>query len=728
MNNFTQHNLLYFSISIITLILFSPFYVFAQHDHHTTETGNQGAFVGLDDSHVPIDTSLLYSCDGCVINPATQTLTIFKFRHDDLPFLTGGATYLITPNPYAFTTFADDLPPQLFGPNLVITDNDPLDADPTLGVLELTGVNGGVYSVWEIFGPPGLLRNNLPQSSSEVTSTSYPHTGITNILLETSQTNIPQLMIPRTIPQTNLNTMNSFGATINGNPLVSGDQMPGSFIVSKHNKYSGNPPPSILFSNHADPNWSTAQRFSNLGIPKYVGPTNMEEGNMAVIPPVFIAPNPTGGNFIMSPRFDQLSIGTNLVLRLDGVHQFESNQNGHSHGGSSIRGITMPLAIGGSDVGVSMSLRQTTPNNVPALEPTEVTTALYLDVSSVGDIDFSDQATFSENPFIDFYLDKNDDGSCPTNVIVYLLHNAGTPSAHWHPVEVGGHSHGPIQDSSSDTSTSCAYSQELEHFSSYLIGMGGSGSGGHDHGGGGGRSHGGHSHGSTTTGHSHEAEDQSAGSTESGILEFGRPDGDEQLQFGGRQGQLIDQTSKELDAGGIIKEDFLKFGHRLNYATLTVLGTADDLGYDFGNVFDGQKLIAEINNSKFPIKYKVDGSIQRIQIDEDSSSIVFFLTDVKQSEMLIRLPRDLIDAEENKFILLTEASPETETSYEIIESTDKFFTLKLTVTDNTKTLTIVGTKVVPEFGIYSLVVMVLSLILVIIFAKQQRFSTLTKPP
>jgi predicted secreted protein with PEFG-CTERM motif len=171
-------------------------------------------------------------------------------------------------------------------------------------------------------------------------------------------------------------------------------------------------------------------------------------------------------------------------------------------------------------------LHHSPPADAPDLDPTEGTQVLYIEVSNVGDLDINVQSIFSENPTIDFYLNKNTDGTCPTDVVVYLLQGG-----QWIQVEIGGHAHGPTRDPASDTATQCAYTQEVEHFSSYLVGTGSSGSGGghDDHGSGGVGSGGtgsggtpGHTdHGTSSSGSGGHGGHGGNGGTSGGIMDHG---------------------------------------------------------------------------------------------------------------------------------------------------------------------------------------------------------------
>ena len=77
--------------------------------------------------------------------------------------LVGGTTFSITPNPFAC------LPINPFpGDPLFVTDNEPPDIDPTDGVIELSPVCPGAYTVTEEVAPDGWSINLTPDTSCEI--------------------------------------------------------------------------------------------------------------------------------------------------------------------------------------------------------------------------------------------------------------------------------------------------------------------------------------------------------------------------------------------------------------------------------------------------------------------------------------------------------------------------------------------------------------------------------
>lgn len=681
-------------------------------------------------------------CTDCIVNDHTQILTIFNFETEENPFLAKKATFLISPNPFMHNLAADSIDPQKFGVNLIITDNDSLDSDPMQGVIELIGVNPGMYNIIELKGPPGFLKTTEAFSSDEIFGETYSHVHVTNFLINPSSITTSINMDSPFIDESILLALQNFHAMIGGVSLTLPDQMPASKMTKINALFSGSAPNHIKFGNTANGLWNTLERFTNLGIPKYPGPSStISNSDLAFIPPLFVTENDDDSNFVMSPILEELSPGTNLFLRLDETDTETSS-------GSSITGLNLPLDTFGEDVGVSLQIHDEPPANFPELDPNIADSSVFLDFSSVGNIDFTNPGSFSDLAKVYFNLPSNG-MDCPNGVQVFLLNKS---TNQWESV-----SPPPVLNPSANTPQSCGYVQNLEHFSSYAVGTGfdggtsggstggGDSNGDHDHDhdddhdhGGGGHSHGGHSHSHGAGGHGDGGHDHDALSASGVSLGYeiseGTSDYNRYQSSTTPGGQESSQDDETLEFGGIIKEqepklefgrpyapNTLKFGEKLydeslkfapdvSLATLTLLGlTSSDYGYDFGTTFSGTRMIVDVHEKTFPIKYSLNGQITKMSVNQQDKSISFLLENVVKSDLLLRLPRALIDAQNNQFIVTVTASPESLVDYSVFESNSEYVTLKLNVPNQAKQLTIIGTNVVPEFGVFAMLVFLVAL-------------------
>jgi predicted secreted protein with PEFG-CTERM motif len=126
------------------------------------------------------------------------------------------------------------------------------------------------------------------------------------------------------------------------------------------------------------------------------------------------------------------------------------------------------------------------------------------------------------------------------------------------------------------------------------------------------------------------------------------------------------------------------------------------------------------NNAQFPIKYEMAGAISGMTVDEESKSVTFLLSEVSGGEATIQIPRDLVDATGDSFVVLVAASPQEQIQYHVISSTADHYTLQMELPEGASSLTIVGTAVVPEFGFLAPLVLSLAII-PIVLSRRFRF-------
>lgn len=792
------------------------------------------------------------NCYGCVNNTSTQVLTIFNFQTNDNPFLAGNATFLITPNPYAHTTNATDYIDLTTWFNFVISDGESLDKDPTPGIIELTDVNNGTYSIMQIRGTPGFGLAS-PEASDEILGTTgFAYT--TQTFFNFTSNDIGTVESPN-VNATQLYKMaTTGGGKINNKIISNSNDLPTAKLVSPSQKLSAPPPDTIVFTRAFAPDVTTTTLIDTLGIPTY-SPPSSNDG--IFMPPVFVAPFTSGSGKIMTtPIMDVVSVGSQIMIRGDNVNQGDL---------SRFKGIELPMNTDGTNVAVSVTTDTVIPTGKPPLPSGFV--GLYLDVQTSGSIDFSNSNVYdpANKPTITFTLPKVD-GGCPTNVTLNLEHNGS-----WHPIASN------ITSASIDSST-CTYSVDVDHFSSYLVSTG-SATIGHNHG-----SSNSHTHteNDASTEHSHAISDCTVNglirdiynkrvylqihtnsdgdiTTNTGPGDFYTPgeargqlnyvygsktfttlakpsneiltsQSDKILwgkskatatasfettnqnkiqytisgknlsnivgislylgdQYKNSDTRLVDiiplstnlvQLNSDVIKGIITNDDMCPNSHsdedgtvshdqhasdpQVNEdgmishdehiidthpklsditpgttcygiecidpeptgiiinddstkelpITLTVVDTSLFSGYNFGNDFSGKKMIVDIYDKTFPITYNLNGEITKMTINEEEKSLSIYLDNVSEDKFTLRIPRELVDETNNNFLVMVTASPEKLTEYEIISSNDEFFTIQLIVPDNTSKVTIIGTRVIPEFG--GIVMMILGIAIVNIIA------------
>ena len=146
-----------------------------------------------------------------------------------------------------------------------------------------------------------------------------------------------------------------------------------------------------------------------------------------------------------------------------------------------------------------------------------------------------------------------------------------------------------------------------------------------------------------------------------------------------------------------------------------------------GTVFvtDGYKTIKEVGKTigdgatTFNVEYHSDRILALNLIDQDKKSITFEIIGHAQSneDMLkIRLPTDLIDG---PFVIIVDGKKIID--FEEIMDND-VSTVSVLLPNDSKLITIIGTSIVPEFGVMSIVILAVATLSIMFASQKSRFN------
>jgi len=124
----------------------------------------------------------------------------------------------------------------------------------------------------------------------------------------------------------------------------------------------------------------------------------------------------------------------------------------------------------------------------------------------------------------------------------------------------------------------------------------------------------------------------------------------------------------------------------------------------------------EIDDEVYDIEYDFNGNVIAMEIDKETFSLLIATENVNDSQFQIKLPNDLIRAENNEFAVLVNGF---EVDYEIEETLDSNLTFFVPVF--TEEIEIIGTFVVPEFPLGEVLVLGIIIGLIIIVQKSKKF-------
>ncbi|MGI0047164.1 MAG: PEFG-CTERM sorting domain-containing protein [Nitrosotalea sp.] len=124
----------------------------------------------------------------------------------------------------------------------------------------------------------------------------------------------------------------------------------------------------------------------------------------------------------------------------------------------------------------------------------------------------------------------------------------------------------------------------------------------------------------------------------------------------------------------------------------------------------------------YTVNYTITGAaINSMLINTHETSLVISLNSTSDGNLVIDLPRTLIDAKDgasdDQFIVLVDDTYTT--FHESKTSTDR--TLSIAFTSGTERIEIIGTQALPEFGSLSLAILAISILSIIVISTRTRF-------
>ena len=123
----------------------------------------------------------------------------------------------------------------------------------------------------------------------------------------------------------------------------------------------------------------------------------------------------------------------------------------------------------------------------------------------------------------------------------------------------------------------------------------------------------------------------------------------------------------------------------------------------------------EIDENVFEIEYELDGNVIAMATDKETISLLIATENVEDSEFNIKLPNDLIRAENNEFAVLVNGY---EVEYDLMDAVDSH--LVFFIPAFTEEIEIIGTYVVPEFPLGVILLFGAVSVIIIIVQKSKK--------
>jgi len=123
----------------------------------------------------------------------------------------------------------------------------------------------------------------------------------------------------------------------------------------------------------------------------------------------------------------------------------------------------------------------------------------------------------------------------------------------------------------------------------------------------------------------------------------------------------------------------------------------------------------EIDENVFDIEYELDGDVIAMATDKETISLLIATENVEDSEFTVKLPNELIHAENNEFAVLVNGF---EVEYYVLDASDSH--LSFFIPTFTEEIEIIGTYVVPEFPLGAIMLFGAVGVIVILIQKSKK--------
>ena len=144
---------------------------------------------------------------------------------------------------------------------------------------------------------------------------------------------------------------------------------------------------------------------------------------------------------------------------------------------------------------------------------------------------------------------------------------------------------------------------------------------------------------------------------------------------------------------------------------------------------ESEKITFEFDEKSYDVYYGYKGSLDSIghdhlfptlssmSINQERKSLEIVMEKVpEKTDFWVRMPFDVITAEKENFTVLVDGK---DTRYDLMKFPNDYV-VGFIITEETKNIEIIGTRIVPEFGVFSIVVLGISILGMVYFIQRTR--------
>jgi len=146
-------------------------------------------------------------------------------------------------------------------------------------------------------------------------------------------------------------------------------------------------------------------------------------------------------------------------------------------------------------------------------------------------------------------------------------------------------------------------------------------------------------------------------------------------------------------------------------------------GLDFSPIDESSDNVSVIHLEDYNVYYKITGGeILKIIPDVENTSLIIEIETWGDGELMITLPKEVIDTDEGSFFILVDGE---ETVYYSQDESDSR-TLIIPFYNGSEIIEIIGTFVIPEFGTIAAIILAVAITSIIVLSAKTRLSIIPR--
>ena len=147
---------------------------------------------------------------------------------------------------------------------------------------------------------------------------------------------------------------------------------------------------------------------------------------------------------------------------------------------------------------------------------------------------------------------------------------------------------------------------------------------------------------------------------------------------------------------------------------------------------EGEKFVLEVGEGSYEVYFGFHGSLDdsmakdlkepvlaKMALNQDRKSLEIYFQEVThKTDFWVRIPFDVLSADKEQYQVLINGE---DTGYDLMKMPDGYV-IGMIISEDTKNVEIIGTKVIPEFGVYSILVLGFSIMGIIYIVRKSKFG------